>query len=53
MSIDNLFDSWAEETGVKRTAPVVPDHPCQIFEGETPRDELDAARDTIRTILSD
>lgn len=51
MSIDNLFDSWAEETGTKRTAQVVPDHACQVFDGETPKDDLETAIATIQKIL--
>lgn len=45
MSIDNLFDAYAAERGIRRRAEVVPDHPCQVFTDFSPDSQPDAPAD--------
>ena len=62
MSIDYIFDEYLEDTGLDRSAEVVPDHACQIFdtpEGAIPGGDsrsaeptLEQARDKVNKYLA-
>ena len=64
MSIDYIFDDYLDDAGIARSAEVVPDHACQVFDGEvfesdnsvkeSPKSvpSLELARDTVERMLS-
>ncbi|MFH0412238.1 hypothetical protein ACG98H_09100 [Corynebacterium sp. L4756] len=68
VSIDFIFDEYLEDKGIQRSAQVVPDHACQIFdENDVPSEstggkstakkaesetELERARRTVDEMLS-
>ncbi len=64
MSIDYMFDDYLEDAGLDRSAEVVPDHACQVFDGEVAKDvdsakessefgpSIEQARDTVEKMLS-
>lgn len=64
MSIDYIFDDYLDDAGIARSAEVVPDHACQVFDGEVlesdnsveespkPAPSLEQARDTVERMLS-
>ncbi|MDO5513370.1 hypothetical protein [Corynebacterium sp.] len=54
MSIDRQWDIYLENTGITPAAEVVPDHACQVFDATpAPGDELNAARELVRTLLQE
>ena len=64
MSIDYMFDEYLEDAGLDRSAEVVSDHACQVFDGEVAKDvesvkessefgpSSEQARDTVKKMLS-
>lgn len=64
MSIDYIFDDYLDDAGIARSAEVVPDHDCQVFDGEVLESDnsvkgssksapsLEQARDTVERMLS-
>lgn len=64
VSIDYIFDDYLDDTGIARNAEVVPDHACQVFDGEVlesddsfeespkPAPSIERARDTVERMLS-
>ena len=64
MSIDYIFDDYLDDAGIPRSAEVVPDHACQVFDGEVLESDnsvkespksapsLEQARDTVERMLS-
>ena len=38
VSIDYIFDDYLDDAGIARSAEVVPDHACQVFDGEVLND---------------
>ncbi|WP_293770363.1 hypothetical protein [uncultured Corynebacterium sp.] len=55
MSIDRAFDAYLDDKKLARTAEVVPDDPCQIFDGAVvsavASAELADAEDMVRQAL--
>lgn len=64
MSIDYMFGDYLEDAGLDRSAEVVPDHACQVFDGEVAnavdsgkeysefRPSIEQARDTVEKMLN-
>lgn len=61
MSIDYMFDDYLEAAGLSRSAEVVPDHACQVFDGEVQGEDaensgngpsVEQVRDKVEKILS-
>lgn len=64
MSIDYIFDDYLNDAGIARSAEVVPDHACQVFDGEVLESDnsvkessksapsLEQARDTVEECLA-
>lgn len=63
MSIDYFFDDYLDDAGIARSAEVVPDHACQVFEREVLNDvdsvkqsspfapSIEQARATVEKVL--